>query len=452
MTKKIPPDLPSQTGFERQAFPMKLKSYLRRAAAGVLCLLICAGALSQNAFAAERALAQPPITSFTDGPDYSFTIQYKPHWDVGVTFRMYKVAAVDRNVKFTPEGLFKRYFDRYHFDLNTLDEKYEWDGLADALKKVVLAGGVTATKTGTISKGNAAVTDKGSYAELTFSGLYPGLYLVTGDSYEWKDSANGMTYTYTPNTYLVCIPNWSYNDNTRQYEWTKNVVADARNKASFVLGTTQSYEVFKVWNDNNNAAHMRPENIQVILYKDGYVYQAVTLSAANKWRYYWSNLPVGTYWVQEVNTPPRYSNTSTINYGSGVTGITNTYIGGGNGDSSQPPSYPVTRPSYPVTPPSYPVTPPSYPVTPPSSPIPPSSAPTPPVEIDDPDVPLGNVTPPPSKTDPPEEIELDDPDVPLGDLPQTGQLWWPVPMLIVAGIVLILIGIVRRRNGEIYDE
>lgn len=72
------------------------------------------------------------------------------------------------------------------------------------------------------------------------------------------------------------------------------------------------------------------------------------------------------------------------------------------------------------------------------------------MDIDDPDVPLG---PPPGIDDdpPPDEIELDDPDVPLGDLPQTGQLWWPVPFLAGGGLFLMLVGLIRRRGGE-YDE
>lgn len=33
-------------------------------------------------------------------------------------------------------------------------------------------------------------------------------------------------------------------------------------------------------------------------------------------------------------------------------------------------------------------------------------------------------------------------------LPQTGQLWWPVPVLIAAGLILIIIGIARRGSGK----
>jgi len=49
--------------------------------------------------------------------------------------------------------------------------------------------------------------------------------------------------------------------------------------------------------------------------------------------------------------------------------------------------------------------------------------------------------PQPTPTPPPEN--------PSGDskLPQTGQLWWPVPMLISIGLLLIVIGLLRRRGN-----
>jgi hypothetical protein len=31
-------------------------------------------------------------------------------------------------------------------------------------------------------------------------------------------------------------------------------------------------------------------------------------------------------------------------------------------------------------------------------------------------------------------------------IPQTGQLWWPVPTLLAAGLLMILIGLLRRRG------
>lgn len=49
----------------------------------------------------------------------------------------------------------------------------------------------------------------------------------------------------------------------------------------------------------------------------------------------------------------------------------------------------------------------------------------------------------------PEEQE----EVPVFSLPQTGQLWWPVPILMLGGIVLLLLGIgKRRRENRIYEK
>jgi hypothetical protein len=51
-------------------------------------------------------------------------------------------------------------------------------------------------------------------------------------------------------------------------------------------------------------------------------------------------------------------------------------------------------------------------------------------------------------------ISLQSDDTPLptldGSLPQTGQLWWPIPFLVAGGLILIIIGIVRRRSE--YEE
>lgn len=41
------------------------------------------------------------------------------------------------------------------------------------------------------------------------------------------------------------------------------------------------------------------------------------------------------------------------------------------------------------------------------------------------------------------------PNIPTGKLPQTGQLWWPVPILAIAGILFVIFGWYReRRFGE----
>lgn len=48
-----------------------------------------------------------------------------------------------------------------------------------------------------------------------------------------------------------------------------------------------------------------------------------------------------------------------------------------------------------------------------------------------------------------ESIIFDNPYKNLGvNLPQTGVLWWPVPVLSFAGLLMILLGMIRRRGEE----
>ena len=100
----------------------------------------------------------------------------------------------------------------------------------------------------------------------------------------------------------------------------------------------------------------------------------------------------------------------------------------------------------PETPP--PTTPPTTPpVTPPVTPPPESPQETPPpasselVEFDN-EVPLASV---PSE-EPAEELFIPEQDVPLGNLPQTGLLIWPIAVFLIAGIVIVVAGIIVKNR------
>ena len=85
---------------------------------------------------------------------------------------------------------------------------------------------------------------------------------------------------------------------------------------------TTSVSVTKVWNDGNNVGNIRPESVQVQLYKvigdsPVAVGDAVTLNEANSWSYTWNDLPkyAGTttpivYTVDEVAVPDGYTKQS----------------------------------------------------------------------------------------------------------------------------------------------
>lgn len=53
------------------------------------------------------------------------------------------------------------------------------------------------------------------------------------------------------------------------------------------------------------------------------------------------------------------------------------------------------------------------------------------------------------KTDLEREVEPTVPPPPRCDrLAQTGQLWWPVPLLVCAGLLCVAVGLIRRRRGQ----
>lgn len=151
-------------------------------------------------------------------------------------------------------------------------------------------------------------------------------------------------------------------------------------------GDTLTRKVLKVWNDEGGE-DSRPEEITVQLLRDGKVFDTVQLTADNNWRHTWTELDAELDWTVVEKEPEGYTVEVTR---EGVTFvITNT-----------------------------------------------------PEDVDIPEDPT------PAGPGEPPTIELPDEPVPGGPkLPQTGQLWWPVPALVSAGLLLILAGLLRRRGA-----
>lgn len=194
-------------------------------------------------------------------------------------------------------------------------------------------------------------------------------------------------YTYIPTPYLLFLPN-----TTDGYSWTRTVTSAVKCER-FVPGEpTVQRRVLKVWEDEGNEAD-RPESVTVDLLANGEVYDTVTLSAGNNWRHHWTGLAAGTQWQVVERETPGYTVSAVEN---GITFVlTNTWR-----DET---------------------------------------------DITDPDVPLEDK---PTEDD---GTDILDEDIPLANLPQTGQLWWPVPILTMAGLLLLILGVARRRRSA-WDE
>ncbi len=436
---------------------MKLKRIFHRAATGALCLILCVCALTQTALAKTPERPIPDGYFGTNPKTCTLTLNNYPHQ--GMTVKLYRIADVSQDVKFTATKNFEKILkdlDNGKYQNFNISSQAEWTALANGLDSV-LAGvsPVKPTKTGTTDKNGS----------VKFTGLQRGLYLIVNDIHVTTKTVNGVTAEYRVDSapMLVCLPNWVEQknpDGTSVEDWSNNV--EIAVKTSEYLNEKFPLTVIKIWlaaDGKPLTSGGHPKWIEVELYQDNRLYGSQILDQ-NKWSCTWEDLPPGhKYWIREImpdGTEQKY-NVEITQVGGGalnedgvlVQAVTIRLVNREK-PTTPPPNPPGTNPPGTNPPGTNPpgTNPPG--TNPPGTNPPGTNPPTPPVEIDDPDIPLGNL-PSTDPNDPPEEIEIDDPDIPLGDIPQTGQLWWPVPLMAVAGLFLVLIGFVRRRGGE-YDE
>ena len=232
--------------------------------------------------------------------------------------------------------------------------------------------------------------ETGKDGRAVFDHLDTGLYLVTSSRYRQG------RYTYTPEPFLIALPALDEAD-----AWVYDTVVSCKYDSSYDLpgggggdggDDTVDRKVLKVWEDDGGEER-RPDAIIVQLLRDSQVYDTVTLNAGNNWRHTWVGLDDAFNWrVVEYETPEGY--TVTVER-EGITFVmTNSQI----------------------------------------------------EEIPDEPTPEGGR--PPGENTPPLENIPDEP-IPMGpSLPQTGILWWPVPVLACAGLFLFLMGWGKRRHEK----
>jgi hypothetical protein len=154
---------------------------------------------------------------------------------------------------------------------------------------------------------------------------------------------------------------------------------------------TAEISVVKIWEDESNE-DSRPDSINVQLLKDGKVYRTQTLSQDNNWRYTWRGLDSESVWtVVEETVPDGY--TISLESDDSTFTLTNKFT--------------ETVPGEPTT----------------------SEEPTTP-----------NTST--KETTTKQTVTTDK------KLPKTGLNWLPVPILLFVGIILVFLGVMRRKNGE----
>ncbi len=269
-------------------------------------------------------------------------------------------------------------FADYPVSMENLTDKAMQDA-ADTLENYAVLDKIEPDDTG--------VTDESGM--LTVDSLKPGLYLLSGTS-------KTIGYTeYIPSAILI--------DLTADGE-TFDFTAYPKYRVQDTLsGTVVRFTVQKVWMNDDDQPESRSTALKVSIYQDEDLYEEVTLTEENDWSYTWNGLAESDWRVEEVEVPENY----TVIYRSNEQQylIVNTY------EEKAPPSKTTTM------------------TTTPSETTVITQTTT---QTDQPPVTTMRTNSPGGGSSNSSNSS--------SRLPQTGQLWWPVPVLIGGGLVCMVIG------------
>ncbi len=236
--------------------------------------------------------------------------------------------------------------------------------------------------------------------KVRFEELPYGLYLLIGEMVKQGD----VCYLYSPFIIEVPAPD------------TKDVDIIAYPKSKFMSWSEGGYEytVRKIWKNDEDQPQLRSVSITAKLYRDGELFETVVLDESNDWTYSWYVSEMHEWSVIEEDVPDGYTVLYTNN---GVQyAIVNTY-------SDDAPKETTTTPESTAT---------TETSTQTESTATTTITETEKTTVTTTTTKTTTTTTAATKPAKPEK------------LPQTGQLWWPVPVLAIAGAVLTAIGLKLR--------
>ena len=397
-----------------------MKSMKSRILAGIcmiLFVMLCCLPLCANAAESKGTLA---LWCVKDDE-----IVDKMHWQI------YRVGHREQN-----DYVFEGAFSGYRPTLGDVTKPMlEWN--ADTVSSAAETLRTYAITDKIPVRGQGETNDKGN---LNFSGLEDGLYLVIGEILKKG------TKTYIPSAIF--------------FEMNGQEEAYLNSFPKIILETldkqTADYSVKKVWMNDKNQPPDESTYITCELYRDGELKETVRLDESNGWVYQWTDQTGHEWLVKEKEIPKNY----TVAYKGNHTQylIVNTYErprdDSSATDENTTPASTTTTDGQAVDKQTTVST--ATQIT--------GRQTTAVTERSTTNVRETGTTAkyssnrPPSQTNPPQTYTTvvspppggNTPGNPPGDtpkLPQTGQLWWPVPILGSGGLLLIAIGARLRRKG-----
>ncbi len=364
---------------------------LIRIAAFVMALFMAVVLSGEVSFAAVSATIDTSRTGSLTITHLSVDEELKAN----VGSHIYLIATIDENGQYTLTDEFKDCFE----DQNFFNNGYDYD----AWKSCVMYEGASDSDVllRYIKERNIEETAGGSsdaQGKTYYSDLELGIYYVMSDKLAEEE------YTHSFVNFVYPVPILEQPENGGNFVVNYNPSASPK-KSKEKNDVLVHCSVLKRWEDTGYE-NMRPQSVTFNIYCDGDLMETVTLSEANNWYYEWQKVGPYTFYVEEVAP------------GNGYTGNIQIFQDGHD-------AYYVCTNTY--TPPTEPTPPPS------DNPGNPTDVPGQPGLPNLPDV-LGAVRDLPAV---------------LGArrLPQTGQLWWPIPILVIGGIALIVVGIKKKNNA-----
>lgn len=219
-----------------------------------------------------------------------------------------------------------------------------------------------------------------------------GVYLICGETYLTDE------FKVTPSPMLLEL--------TSEDLAEGNITAYAKFEYETITNETE-FGVRKVWDMQGSSDSLRPESIKVGIYCDNELTETVELNEENNWEYFWKGSAKSDWRVKEIDVPEDF--TVVVKTNETLFQIENTYVSKIEDSSSQPDSSSSS----------------SVPDSSSSSSVPDSSS-------------LSSK--PDSSTASSKPSSGNATGTGNEKLPQTGSLWWPVPVLAGVGVVLIAAG------------
>jgi hypothetical protein len=375
----------------------------------------------------------------------------------GASFQIYHVADVNDDVTFD----MKDEFVDSGVEL-TADNNKEWLEKAATLSSYIALEESKGNEINVVADG---VTNKDG--EVDFEGLQTGMYLLTGE----PTIVDNVKYTAVDT--LLMLPamesdgNIDYNPVVYPKETNMIVTHDNPSDENDEYITLRAQ---KIWKDTGYE-NQRPESVTVVLLQDGKEYDRVELSKANNWRCEWTNLYKDSDWkLSEDNVPSNYNVTSVLDGNTFI--VTNTRkTSSSGGPGRNPGGTPTTerttesatettteRTAWHEQDNSTEST--TYPndntINNSHNPSDVTDNPEDEDGLDSSDMDRYGISKKPgdrtSDEQPDNPTDSDNPNSSTSakeNLPQTGQLWWPIPVFLICGLTLFMMGVkANEKNNE----